>query len=76
MNKIKSRRSFLKYLGVSSAGVAVVGAAQSVKEKTKSGVEITKAEFDKLRDDFEKLDKKNQLILKLILFTTGLDLFI
>ena len=56
--------------------MAVVGAAQSVKEKTKSGVEITKAEFDKLRDDFEKLDKKNQLILKLVLFTTGLDIFI
>ena len=72
----QGRRGFLKFLGVSSAGVAVVGAAQAVKEKTEQGVEITKAEVDKLKEDYERLDRKTQLILKAVLALSGLDIFL
>ena len=72
----QGRRGFLKFLGVSSAGVAVVGAAQAVKEKTEQGVEITKAEIDKLKEDYERLDRKTQFILKAVLTLSGLDIFL
>lgn len=72
----RGRRGFLKFLGVSSAGVAVVGAAQAVKEKTEQGVEITKAEVDKLKEDYERLDRKTQFILKAVLALSGLDIFL
>ena len=75
-DSVNSRRGFLKFLGVSSAGVAVVGAAQAVKEKTEQGVEITKAEVDKLKEDYERLDRKTQLILKAVLALSGLDIFL
>ena len=73
---VNSRRGFLKFLGVSSAGVAVVGAAQAVKDKTEQGVEITKAEIDKLKEDYERLDRKTQFILKAVLALSGLDIFL
>lgn len=72
----RGRRGFLKFLGVSSAGVAVVGAAQAVKEKTEQGVEITKAEVEKLKEDYERLDRKTQFILKAVLALSGLDIFL
>ena len=72
----QGRRGFLKFLGVSSAGVAVVGAAQAVKDKTEQGVEITKAEIDKLKEDYERLDRKTQFILKAVLALSGLDIFL
>lgn len=72
----QGRRGFLKFLGVSSAGVAVVGAAQAAKEKTEQGVEITKAEIDKLREDFESLDRRTQIVLRVVLLLSGLDIFI
>jgi len=75
-DNIQGRRGFLKFLGVSSAGVAVVGAAQAVKDKTEQGVEITKAEVDKLKEDYERLDRKTQFILKAVLALSGLDIFL
>lgn len=72
----ESRRDFPKFLGVSSAGVAVVGTAEALKEKTKEGVEITRAEFEKLKEDFENLDRRTQLILRVLLAVTGLDIFL
>ena len=72
----RSRRGFLKFLGVSSAGIAVVGAAQAVKEKTKDGIEVTRAEIDKLKEDYERLDRKTQLILRVMLALSGLDIFL
>jgi hypothetical protein len=74
--KAQGRRGFLRFLGVSSAGIAVVGAAQAVKEKTKEGVEVTRAEIDKLRADYERLDRKTQFILKTVLALSGLDVFL
>ena len=72
----RSRRGFLKFLGVSSAGVAVVGAAQAVKEKTEQGVEITKAEIEKLKEDYDRLDRRTQVILRVVLALSGLDIFL
>lgn len=72
---VKSRRSFLRFLGVSSAGVAVVSAAKAVKNKTKDGLDVSRAEIDKLKEDYERLDAKTQLILKALLALTGLDIF-
>ena len=76
MDKAQGRRAFLRFLGVSSAGIAVVGAAQAVKEKSKEGVEVTRAEIDKLREDYERLDRKTQFILKTLLAISGLDIFL
>ena len=72
----KSRRGFLKFLGVSSAGVAVVGTAEALKEKTKEGAEITRAEFEKLKEYFENLDRRTQIILRVLLALSGLDIFL
>ncbi len=72
----QGRRGFLKFLGVSSAGVAVVGAAQTVKEKTEQGVEITKAEIEKLKEDYDRLDRRTQVILRVVLALSGLDIFL
>ena len=72
---VKSRRGFLKFLGVSSAGVAVVGAAEVLKEKTRTGVEVTRAEIDKLKED-ARLDRKTQFILRVMLTLSGLDIFL
>ena len=73
---MKGRRNFLKFLGVSSAGVTVVGAAQAVKEKTEQGVEITKAEIEKLKEDYDRLDRRTQVILRVVLALSGLDIFL
>lgn len=73
---VNSRRGFLKFLGVSSAGVAVVGAAEVLKEKTKTGVEVTRAEIDKLKEDYERLDRRTQVILRVMLALSGLDIFL
>ena len=75
-DSVNSRRGFLKFLGVSSAGVAVVGAAQTVKDKTEQGVEITKAEIEKLKEDYDRLDRRTQVILRVVLALSGLDIFL
>jgi hypothetical protein len=71
----ESRRNFLKYLGVSSAGIAITTAAHAAKEKSKKGFEVTREELEKLKDDFEALDRKTKFMLRTILFLTGLDIF-
>lgn len=73
---VNSRRGFLKFFGVSSAGFAVVGAAEVLKEKTKTGVEVTRAEIDKLKEDYERLDRRTQIILRVMLALSGLDIFL
>lgn len=71
-----SRRGFLKYLGVSAAGVAFASAAAASKEKIKQGSEDTKAELEKLKKAYEELDRRSQLILRVVLVMSGLDIFI
>ena len=77
------RRRLLKYLGVSSAGVAFASAAAITKEKIKSvpsdakeELEKLKIETEKLKESYEHLDKRSKLILRVLLVTSGLDIFI
>ena len=72
----KSRRGFLKFLGVSSAGVAFASAAETSKEKLKAGGDEAKKEIEKLKAAYEELDNRSKLILRVILVLTGLDLFV
>lgn len=75
-NKVLPRRKFLKYLGLSSAGVTLATAVQSSKEKIKAGGDDAKEEIEKLKKAYEELDARSKLILRLILVFTGLDIFI
>jgi len=72
----KGRRGFLRLLGASSAGIAFVAAAQAIKDKSNEGIEVTRAEVDKLKEDYERLDRKIQFILKIVLALSGLDIFL
>lgn len=74
--KAYSRRSALKFLGLSSAGIAFATAASAGKEKIKSGGDDAKREIEKLKKSYEELDARSKLIMRAILFLTGLDLFI
>ena len=71
-----SRRKFLRLFGVSSAGVALAGAAAASKAKIKEGGEDAKAEIEKLQKAYEELDKRSKLILRLVLILSGLDIFL
>ena len=76
------RRRFLKYLGVSSAGIAFASAALATKEKIKSvpsdakhEIEKLKPEIEKLKQNYNQLDSRTKLILRLLMVTSGLDIF-
>ena len=71
-----SRRKFLRMFGVSSAGVALAGAAAASKATIKEGGEGAKAEIEKLQKAYEELDKRSKLILKVVLLASGLDIFL
>ena len=70
------RRRFLKVFGVSSAGVALAGAAAASKAKIKEGGDEAKAEIARLNKAYEELDRRSQLILKVVLVLSGLDIFL
>ena len=78
-DELATRRSFLKYFGLSSAGVAFAVAVDSSKEKIKAGIEAgeedAKAELEKLKQAYEELDGRTQFILRMLLIFTGLDIF-
>lgn len=69
-------RKFLRMFGVSSAGVALAGAAAASKAKIKEGGEDAKAEIEKLQKAYEALDQRSKLILRLVLVLSGLDIFL
>ena len=71
-----SRRKFLRMFGVSSAGVALAGAAAASKAKIKEGGEDAKAEIEKLQKAYEVLDQRSKLILRLVLVLSGLDILL
>ena len=70
-----SRRKFLKYFGVSGAGVAFMSAVDVSKEKIKAGGQDAKEELEKLRLAYEELDRRTKLILRLVLMLSGLNIF-
>ena len=71
----KTRRNFLSMLGASSAGVAFASAAAASKEKIKEGGDEAKAEIEKLKKAYDELDKRTQIILRVVLVFSGLDIF-
>ena len=56
--------------------MAFASAAAASKEKIKQGSEDTKAELEKLKKAYEELDRRSQLILRVVLVMSGLDIFI
>lgn len=77
--KIYSRRSALRFIGMSSAGIAVATAAASLggnKEELDSKTEETQAQLADLREKYEKLDRKQRMLIKALFFVTGINFFI
>lgn len=72
----QNRRRFLKFLGVSGAGVALANAAAVSKEKLREGADNTKEEIEDLKKAYENLDNRSKSIIRVILMVTGLDFFI
>jgi hypothetical protein len=63
-------------MGVSTAGVAAAGAIAASKEKITEAGDSAKEELAELKKQFDTLDKRSKLILRLILVLSGLDLFL
>lgn len=72
----QNRRRFLKFLGVSGAGVALANAAAVSKEKLREGADNTKEEIEDLKKAYENLDNRSKSIIRVILMISGLDFFI
>ena len=73
---LQSRRKFMKYLGISGAGIAFAAAVDASKEKIKSGGEESKVELEKLRAKYNELDKRTKLLMRVFLFVTGIDILL
>ena len=71
-----SRRRLLRAMGVSTAGVAAAGAIAASREKIVDASDTAKEEWAELKKQFDALDKRSKLILRLILVLSGLDLFL
>jgi hypothetical protein len=71
-----SRRRLLRAMGVSTAGVAAAGAIAASREKIVDASDTAREELAELKKQFDALDKRSKLILRLILVLTGLDLFL
>ena len=66
----------LRARGVSTAGVAAAGAIDESREKIVDAGDTAKEELAELKKQFDALDKRSKLILRLILVLSGLDLFL
>ena len=71
-----SRRRLLRAMGVSTAGVAAAGAIAASREKITEASDTAKEELAELKKQFDALDKRSKLILRLVLLLSGLDLFL
>lgn len=71
-----SRRRLLRAMGVSTAGVAAAGAIAASREKIIDAGDSAKQELTELKKQFDALDKRSKLILRLVLVLSGLDLFL
>ena len=69
------RRKFLSFLGVSSAGIATAISIENSKQVIKEGGERANEEIGKLKKAYEELDRRSKFIIKLLLLTSGLDIF-
>jgi uncharacterized protein with PhoU and TrkA domain len=74
---VPGRRKVLKYVGLSSAGAALIGATVVVgKEKIVRSESEAKPEIEGLRKTLGELDKRSRLILRIVLIASGLDIFL
>ena len=71
-----SRRRLLRAMGVSTAGVAAAGAIAASREKIVEASDATKEELAEVKKQFDALDKRSKLILRVVLVLSGLDLFV
>ena len=71
-----SRRRLLRAMCVSTAGVAAAGAIAASREKIIDAGDSAKEELAELKKQFDALDKRSKLILRLVLVLSGLDLFL
>ena len=71
-----SRRRLLRAMGVSTAGVAAEIAIAASREKIVVAGDTAKEELAELKKQFDALDKRSKLILRLISVISGLDLFL
>lgn len=74
MNTISSRRNFLKKFGRTSAGIMAISTLAAGAEKVKQGSNMAKDEIDKLRESYEKLDRRTQWIMRGMGIFLGIDL--
>ena len=74
MNTISSRRNFLINLGRTSAGIVAISTLAAGAEKVKQGRTMAKDEIDKLRESYEKLDRRTQWIMRGMAILLGIDL--
>ena len=71
-----NRRRLLRAMGVSTAGVAAAGAIAASREKITEAGDTAKEELAEFKKQFDALDKRSKLILRLVLVLSGLDLFL
>ena len=71
-----SRRRLLRAMGVSTAGVAAAGAIAASREEIVDAGDTDKEELAELKKQFDALDTRSKLVLRLILVLSGLDLFL
>jgi len=71
-----TRRRLLRAMGVSTAGVAAAGAIAASREKIVDAGCTAIEELAELKKQFDALDNRSKLILRLILVLSGLDLFL
>ena len=74
MITISSRRNFLKKLGRTSAAIVATSTLAAGAEKVKQGRTMAKDEVDKLRESYEKLDRRTQWIMRGMGILLGIDL--
>ena len=60
----------------SASGLAAAGAIAASREKIIDASDTAKEELAELKKQFDALDKRSKLILRLILVLSGLDLFL
>lgn len=75
-HSLLNRRRLLRAMGVSTAGVAAAGAIAASREKIIEAGDAAKEELAELKQQFDALDKRSKLILRLVLVLSGLDLFL
>ena len=75
-HSLLNRRRLLRAMGVSTAGVAAAGAIAASREKIIDAGDAAKEELAELKQQFDALDKRSKLILRLVLVLSGLDLFL